>query len=192
MRADAHTMGPTSYALFRHQLQQKDPNKKPPSQTMVYKESRKRVPGLVYKTKDEKTTEIIEKINALESQYEENGEDSSSKDPYCEVINNGRWHLFGRSVTKRKLNDKEKAKMSSYILPPEFLQSIKAELVQQAVPDLISLLASKIQDANPGVDLIFPDIAISPRDTSSAIPCQQNGPIGDSLHQDNEQRECDD
>ena len=80
-------------------------------------------------------------MNALQSEYDKNGEGNNSKDPYCEVVPNGRLHLFGRSVTKSKLKEKEKAKSPSYILPPEFLQSIKADLIQQSAPDLISLLA---------------------------------------------------
>ncbi|KAL2932924.1 D-alanine--D-alanine ligase [Bienertia sinuspersici] len=33
---DMHILGPNSYALLRHELQQEDPNKEPPSQAKVY------------------------------------------------------------------------------------------------------------------------------------------------------------
>ncbi|KAL2938246.1 hypothetical protein RDABS01_021695 [Bienertia sinuspersici] len=52
---DMHTLGPNSYALLRHELQQKDPNKEPPSQAKVYIKSRTRSPKRTYKTSYQKT-----------------------------------------------------------------------------------------------------------------------------------------
>ncbi|KAL2894402.1 Homeobox protein Nkx-6.1, partial [Bienertia sinuspersici] len=52
---DMHTLGPNSYALLRHELQQEDPNKEPPSQAKVYIKSRTRNPKRKYKTSYQKT-----------------------------------------------------------------------------------------------------------------------------------------
>ncbi|KAL2905791.1 Chromodomain-helicase-DNA-binding protein 7 [Bienertia sinuspersici] len=52
---DMHTMGPKSYALLRHKLQQEDPNKQEPSKAKLYKNSRIRNPNKTYKTSYEKT-----------------------------------------------------------------------------------------------------------------------------------------
>ncbi|KAL2904514.1 Taste receptor type 2 member 13, partial [Bienertia sinuspersici] len=52
---DMHTLGPNSYALLRHELQQEDPNKEPPSQAKVYIKSRKRNPKRKYKISYQKT-----------------------------------------------------------------------------------------------------------------------------------------
>ncbi|KAL2896087.1 putative cell division protein WhiA [Bienertia sinuspersici] len=56
---DMHTMGPTSYAMLRQNLKEKDPNKEEPSKAKVYRESRKRKPGKSYKTSYEKTRQNI-------------------------------------------------------------------------------------------------------------------------------------
>ncbi|KAL2921874.1 Fructose dehydrogenase cytochrome subunit, partial [Bienertia sinuspersici] len=56
---DMHTMGPTSYAMLRQNLIEKDPNKEEPPKAKVYKESRKRKPGKSYKTSYEKTRQNI-------------------------------------------------------------------------------------------------------------------------------------
>ncbi|KAL2897826.1 Epididymal secretory glutathione peroxidase, partial [Bienertia sinuspersici] len=52
---DMHTMGPKSYALLRHKLQQEDPNKQEPSKAKLYKISRIRNPNKTYKTSYGKT-----------------------------------------------------------------------------------------------------------------------------------------
>ncbi|KAL2931087.1 putative glutamate--tRNA ligase cytoplasmic, partial [Bienertia sinuspersici] len=52
---DMHTMGPKSYAILRHKLQQEDPNKQEPSKAKLYKNSRIRNPNKTYKTSYGKT-----------------------------------------------------------------------------------------------------------------------------------------
>ncbi|KAL2893385.1 60S ribosomal protein L5, partial [Bienertia sinuspersici] len=55
---DMHTLGPNSYALLHHELQQEDPNKEPPSQAKVYIKSRPRNPKRKYKTSYQKLNRI--------------------------------------------------------------------------------------------------------------------------------------
>ncbi|KAL2905170.1 putative glutamate--tRNA ligase cytoplasmic, partial [Bienertia sinuspersici] len=52
---DMHTMGPKSYAILRHKLQQEDPNKQEPSKAKLYKNSRIRNPNKTYKASYGKT-----------------------------------------------------------------------------------------------------------------------------------------
>ena len=84
-------------------------------------------------------------MEALESQEHEEG--SKSKDPYCEVIkkpeHSGRIRLYGKGVTKTKLNDGENK--PSFVFPQEFLQSIQRQVEE------------KLQAANPGRDLVIPE-----------------------------------
>ncbi|KAL2905647.1 Filamentous hemagglutinin [Bienertia sinuspersici] len=61
---DMHTLGPNSYALLRHELQQEDPNKEPPSQAKVYIKSRTRNPKRKYKTSYQKTKQNMLSRNA--------------------------------------------------------------------------------------------------------------------------------
>ncbi|KAL2893581.1 DNA replication regulator SLD2 [Bienertia sinuspersici] len=119
-----HTMGPKSYAILRHKLQQEDPNKQEPSKAKLYKNSRIRNPNKTYKTSYGKTKANMEKMEALESK--ENEEGASNKDPYDEVINKaehgGRVRLYGKGVTMNKL--KKVGNKSNFVFPQEFLQSI--------------------------------------------------------------------
>ncbi|CAH9074559.1 unnamed protein product [Cuscuta epithymum] len=172
LRSDMHTMGPSSYALLRHELQQEDQNKLTPTQAKVYKESRKRDPDRMYKTNNEKTLQTIEEINVRESQHEEG--DDKTCDPYCEVVDNGHLRLYGRSMTKSKLKIKPKDQKPSYICPPEFLESFKQDLICALTPKLTTAVVSSIQAANPGIQLNVPDFLVTPRDTTGVNSCQLN------------------
>ncbi|XP_019104833.3 uncharacterized protein LOC104893336 [Beta vulgaris subsp. vulgaris] len=165
---DMHTMGPKSYAMLRHKLQQEDPDKQEPSQEKVYKESRKRNPEKTYLTNNEKSISNIAKMDALQSV--EHGEDGNTKDHYSEVIQDpvrkNRVRLYGRGVTKTDL--KKKDTNSGFIFPQEFLQSMETQLVQKLAPSMASVILSQIQAANPGVELVIPDFSIGtkPKDAS--------------------------
>ncbi|XP_056682394.1 uncharacterized protein [Spinacia oleracea] len=157
MLQDMHTIGPKSYALLRHKLQQEDPNKQEPSQAKVYKASRSRNPKKTYKTSFEKTKDNIVQMEALVSQQQEVGQKNA--DPYYEVIKKaehiGRVRLFGKAVTKSDL--KKRGKASGYTIPEEFLQSIQAMLIKQ------------FQEANPGMNLVVPGSSTGsiPRESTS-------------------------
>ncbi|CAH9093619.1 unnamed protein product [Cuscuta epithymum] len=171
LRSDVHTMGPSSYALLRHELQQNDQNNQAPTQAKVYKESRKRDPKRVYKSNSEKTLQNIEAINVQESQHDKEAESNSLKDAYCEVVDNGHLRLYGRGATKSKLNKKSKVAAPSYICPPEFFQSIKENLIRELAPVLTSAVVSQIQAANPGIQLKVPEIFVASEDTPCARSC---------------------
>lgn len=170
MLDDMHTMGRKSYAILRHELQQKDPDKKEPSQATVYKDSRKRTVGRTYLTNHKKIEENIAKMDALESSQHEDG--SNSKDPYSEVIpdpkHKSRVRLQGKGVKKSDLKKKEK--QSDFIFPTEFLESMQAQLVQQLAPTITTAILTQLRDANPGINLVIPDfvMASTPKDASSA------------------------
>ncbi|XP_021851010.1 uncharacterized protein [Spinacia oleracea] len=167
---DMHTMGRKGFAILRHEL---DPDKQEPSQAKVYKESRKRVPGRTYLTNPEKTKENIAKLDALES-TQDGEEGRNSKDLISEVIqgpkskSKSRVPLYGKGVTKSDLKKKEKK--SGFLIPEEFLQSMKTELVQQLAPHVVSMIVSQIQEANPEINIVIPDF-VTPsiqKDASSA------------------------
>ncbi|XP_021744089.1 uncharacterized protein LOC110710143 isoform X1 [Chenopodium quinoa] len=178
---DMHTMGRNSYAILRHKLKQQDPDKQEPSQTRVYKESRKRTVGRKYLTNHEKIEENIAKMDALESSQHEDQDGSNSKDPYSEVIpdpkRKSRVRLQGKGVKKSDL--KKKDKKSDFIFPTEFLESMQSQLVQQLAPSATTAILTQLWDANPGINLVIPDFAIpsAPKDASSAphLLVDQNG-----------------
>ncbi|KAL8140240.1 hypothetical protein V2J09_006261 [Rumex salicifolius] len=158
-----HTMGPSSFALLRTQLQKKYPNNQPPC-------------------------EAKEEMDALQSTCVKDGDGSSClKDPYGEVIKSDHLHLYGRTVTKSKLKEAAKDQGPSCILPSEFLESIKKELVQQTAPELISVLISTINAANTGVELNIPDFDLSSRDATTSIPHTPNEQPQDSVHRQSEE-----
>ncbi|XP_021843888.1 uncharacterized protein [Spinacia oleracea] len=170
-----HNLGRKSYASLRYELQQEDPNKQEPSQTKVYKESRKRTHGRTYLTDNEKTREYIEKMNALESA--QHGEGDNSKDPYSQVIpepkRKSRVRLVGSGVTKNDVQKRDKG--SGLIFPEE----MKADLVKQLMPSFATAILSQLQEANPGINIVIPESlsTSTPRDASSAPHhvSEQNG-----------------
>ncbi|KAL2899458.1 DNA replication and repair protein RecF, partial [Bienertia sinuspersici] len=77
---DMHTLGPNSYALLRHELQQEDPNKEPPSQAKVYIKSRTRNPKRKYKTSYQKTKQNMVSWNASTAKSSVGGPSSVAAD----------------------------------------------------------------------------------------------------------------
>ncbi|KAL2905662.1 Homeobox protein Nkx-6.1 [Bienertia sinuspersici] len=77
---DMHTLGPNSYALLRHELQQEDPNKEPPSQAKVYIKSRTRNPKRKYKTSYQKTKQNMVSWNASTTKSSVGGPSSVAAD----------------------------------------------------------------------------------------------------------------
>ncbi|KAL2929426.1 Proteasome activator complex subunit 4, partial [Bienertia sinuspersici] len=77
---DMHTLGPNSYALLRHELQEEDPNKEPPSQAKVYIKSRTRNPKRKYKTSYQKTKQNMLSRNASTAKSSVGGPSSIAVD----------------------------------------------------------------------------------------------------------------
>ncbi|XP_056682689.1 uncharacterized protein [Spinacia oleracea] len=181
---DMHTMGRKGFAILRHELQEQDPDKQEPSQEKVYKESRKRVTGRTYLTNPEKIQENIVKIDALESTQDGEG-GTNSKDLISEVIqgpkskSKSRVPLYGKGMTKSDL--KKKGKKSGFLIPEEFLQSMKTKLVHQLAPHVVSMIVSQLQEANPEINIVIPDFVTlsTPKDAASAPRVsEQNGQSG--------------
>ncbi|KAL2894874.1 Pyruvate phosphate dikinase [Bienertia sinuspersici] len=82
---DMHTLGPNSYALLRHELQQEDPNKEPPSQAKVYIKSRTRNPKRKYKTSYQKTKHNMLSRNASMAKSSVGGPSSVAADSLHQV-----------------------------------------------------------------------------------------------------------
>lgn len=93
------------------------------------------------------------------------GDESNSKDPYYDVFkkqeHSGRVRLFGHGVTKSDL--KKKGAKSGYIFPQEFVQGIQVELL------------GKLQEANPGVNLVIPECLGGFTSTDASKTKSQNG-----------------
>ncbi|KAL2924206.1 hypothetical protein RDABS01_006745 [Bienertia sinuspersici] len=82
---DMHTLGPNSYALLRHELQQEDPNKEPPSQAKVYIKSRTRNPKRKYKTSYQKTKQNMLSRNASTAKSSVGGPSSVAADSLHQI-----------------------------------------------------------------------------------------------------------
>ncbi|KAL2899454.1 Homeobox protein Nkx-6.1 [Bienertia sinuspersici] len=82
---DMHTLGPNSYALLRHELQQEDPNKEPPSQAKVYIKSRTRNPKRKYKTSYQQTKQNMVSWNASTAKPSVGGPSSVAADSLHQV-----------------------------------------------------------------------------------------------------------
>lgn len=104
--------------------QQQDPDKKEPTQHMVYKASRVRNPNKAYKTDELIAKENIESMDALHSLATE----KNSSYPYYEVVdkpeNHGRVRLYGKIVGKLSVNKKGN---TGFILPQEYMQNLQAQ-----------------------------------------------------------------
>ncbi|KAL2937390.1 Proline iminopeptidase [Bienertia sinuspersici] len=126
---DMHTLGPNSYALLRHELQQEDPNKEPLSQAKVYIKSRIRNPKRKYKTSYQKPKQNMEKMEALSAQQHEG---ATYQDSYYKVIkkseHSGRLRLYGTSVTKSTM---KRGNNSNFMLPKQFLQCMERDWVER-------------------------------------------------------------
>ncbi|KAL2925951.1 DNA replication and repair protein RecF [Bienertia sinuspersici] len=83
---DMHTLGPNSYALLRHELQQEDPNKEPPSQAKVYIKSRTRNPKRKYKTSYQQTKQNMFSRNASTAKPSVGGPSSVAADSLHQLI----------------------------------------------------------------------------------------------------------
>lgn len=74
---------------------------------------------------------------------QQSGEESTI-DPYDEVMckdkRKGYIPLYGRGVTKSKIQNKEKK--SRYVFPDEFLKDVKANLSREVAQDIASLVLS--------------------------------------------------
>ncbi|KAL2944296.1 Phytoene synthase 1 chloroplastic, partial [Bienertia sinuspersici] len=77
---DMHTLGANSYALLRHELQQEDPKKEPPSQAKVYIKSRTRNPKRKYKTSYQQTKQNMLSRNASMAKSSVGGPSSVAAD----------------------------------------------------------------------------------------------------------------
>lgn len=92
---------------------------------------------------------------------QQSGEEST-KDPYDKVMgkdkHKGYIPLYGRWVTKSKIQNKEKK--SRYVLPDEFLKDVKSNLSRDVAQDIGSLVLSQIKAANPDISLVIPDFRV--------------------------------
>ena len=67
------------------------------------------------------------------------------------------------------------------MIPEEFLQSMKTELVHQLAPHVVSMIVSQLQEANPEINIVIPDFVTlsTPKDAASAPRVsEQNGQSG--------------
>lgn len=95
-----------------------------------------------------------------------------------------RLRLYGKGVTHSDL--KKKDRKTGFIIPNEFLESMRTELVQQLAPTLATMIVTQLQEANPGMDLVVPDFlgsAIAKDANSAPHMDERNGQSGDTLNE---------
>ncbi|CAH9085117.1 unnamed protein product [Cuscuta europaea] len=142
---DSHNLGPISFALLCHTMKNEDPNKEEPSDSTMYKKSRMRIVD----------GQCMTKI-------------------YLGAEQNRLIRLRGRGVTKSKMKETNN-KQSSYVMPEEFLQSVKEQLApsmkkhlkQEVAKDVASMVLSQIKATNPGISLNIPEFCVSSKNQSS-------------------------
>ena len=95
-------------------------------------------------------------MKAIESQEHQG---SNYKDAYSEVIkkpeHSGRVRMYGKGVTKTSL--RKVSTNSSYIFPPEFLQNMQSQVMDQVLEANPQL--QKLLEANPEVNIVLPDLS---------------------------------
>ncbi|XP_048503447.2 uncharacterized protein LOC104896806 isoform X1 [Beta vulgaris subsp. vulgaris] len=135
IQTDRHTMGPTSFARKQHELQQQDAEKKPPSQALLYKETRKRKADKNYKTSFEPIQRNIEKMEEVQKESQINGDDA-----YYKVMN--------KSEKLKKCAIKGKCKgdyVGGVVIPDEFLQSYKDQIVKDTVREVMKTFEQQLE-----------------------------------------------
>lgn len=104
----------------------------------------------------------------------ENGERSDNVDPYCEVIAKERKRktfLRGRGVASSKV--KSNQNNGGYIMDKEFFQTMKEEWTKELAPILELQILSKLQAANPQLNIVIPDVT-SPPGSPNQVVGEQN------------------
>ncbi|XP_057248929.1 uncharacterized protein LOC125495185 [Beta vulgaris subsp. vulgaris] len=135
IQTDRHTMGPTSFVRKQHELQQQDAEKKPPSQALLYKETRKRKADKNYKTSFEPIQRNIEKMEEVQKESQINGDDA-----YYKVMN--------KSEKLKKCAIKGKCKgdyVGGVVIPDEFLQSYKDQIVKDTVREVMKTFEQQLE-----------------------------------------------
>ncbi|GAB2276472.1 hypothetical protein Dimus_011196 [Dionaea muscipula] len=110
----------------------------------MFKKTRTRVLGRVYKETGEDTQDKITSMEELQSQQNgksvEDAESSCSVDPFLAIMgkeHNGRVRFHGRGVTPSSLGKASTGNESSSInVPNELLESIKADVTAQVTAKL--------------------------------------------------------
>ncbi|GAB2271584.1 hypothetical protein Dimus_006416 [Dionaea muscipula] len=132
---NVHTCGPKSFALIRERLKNANEDKKEPTSVEMFKATRKRVIGRVYKAPIEDTQNKIVQMEALQSQ--QCGENVESVDPFVAVLGNEhRVRLYGRGVTSSSIrktsSGNESGGNSAFVnVPDGLLQKLTAQVTEQ-------------------------------------------------------------
>ncbi|KAL2894523.1 hypothetical protein RDABS01_010432, partial [Bienertia sinuspersici] len=116
-----HTAGPKSFARIREEIRNEHPNKALPSLADTFERTRRRTEGRIYKDSYDDTAKKLD--------------GSGPTDPYLGTMSkdpNGRRRIYGRGT-------------SSYVVPGEFVESIKATIVEEVQKDMESEIA-KLDD----------------------------------------------
>ncbi|XP_019234014.1 PREDICTED: uncharacterized protein LOC109214539 isoform X1 [Nicotiana attenuata] len=149
-----HTAGKRSFALVRSKLEKEKETSDPLSAKEVFVATRKRKAGRSYKCSDDDTTSKIAEMVAIESQQNENG--NESVDVFASVMgpeHSGRLRLYGRGVTRTYLRGKvgcfESSSNTSNSLQKmeekiqrmdEKIEEQKATIRQEVVADVLARL----------------------------------------------------
>ncbi|KAL2938599.1 hypothetical protein RDABS01_022048, partial [Bienertia sinuspersici] len=125
-----HTVGPKSFARIREEMRNEHPNKELPSLADTFERTRRRTEGRIYKDSYDDTTK---KLEATKS-YVPPEDGSGPTDPYLGTMSkdpNGRRRIYGRGLLIK--------------IPREFVESIKATIVEEVQKDMESEIA-KLDD----------------------------------------------
>ncbi|GAB2268939.1 hypothetical protein Dimus_003878, partial [Dionaea muscipula] len=176
---NVHTCGPKSFALIRERLKNANEDKKEPTSVEMFKATRKRVIGRVYKAPIEDTQNKIVQMEALQSQ--QCGENVESEDPFVAVLGNEhRVRLYGRGVTSSSIrktsSGNESGGNSAFVnVPDGLLQKLTAQVTEQVttvLADKFSLtMAYHLKQISPQYNVdpeALKRLLLTPGDASSA------------------------
>ncbi|GAB2273473.1 hypothetical protein Dimus_008265 [Dionaea muscipula] len=176
---NVHTCGPKSFALIRERLKNANEDKKEPTSVEMFKATRKRVIGRVYKAPIENTQNKIVQMEALQSL--QCGENVESVDPFVVVLGNEhRVKLYGRGVTsssirKTSSGNESGGNSASVNVPDELLQKLTAQVTEQVtavLADKFSLtMAYHLKQISPQYNVdpeALKRLLLTPGDASSA------------------------
>lgn len=113
------------------------------------------------------------------------GEGSSKTDPYFDVItkkeHNGRLRMQGLGVTKSSFKCKDVK--TPFVLPDVFLEGI-AEHFNKKMEDTLMTVLSKLRDANPGVNIVIPNLSTNNEDRPTSPESSENQEAGSTSQGD--------
>ncbi|XP_074307836.1 uncharacterized protein LOC141642789 [Silene latifolia] len=136
-----HTIGAKSFAVVREKMRNEHPTKEAPSLAEVFERTRKRNEGKKY---NDSYDDTAKKIEDMKHYVAPRRDGSGPSDAYFGVMGKGYdgfCRLYGRGVSNKKL--KAVNGNTSYVVPGEIVESLKASLIKDIREDMDSRINEK-------------------------------------------------